>query len=117
MWGTGNPIRDFIYAGDVASLFCYFIDCVDDDTGPVNLSSGTGVTIKQLAVTIAELTGFEGDIEWDTDKPEGQMEKVFSTNKMNSLGLKASTDLHSGLQRTLDWFLANYADRGDGIRL
>ena len=117
MWGTGNPIRDFIYAGDVASLFCYFIDCVDDDTGPVNLSSGTGVTIKQLAVTIAELTGFEGDIEWDTDKPDGQMEKVFSTNKMNSLGLKASTDLHSGLQRTLDWFLANYADRGDGIRL
>jgi len=116
MWGTGKPIRDFIYAGDVASLFPYFID-QDYDQGPLNISSGSGISVRELADTIAELTGFSGDIEWDTDKPDGQMEKIFSTDKMNALGLSTATSLREGLQRTIDWFITNYADEGDGIRL
>ena len=100
----------------MAQLFPYFIDC-DPDVGPVNLSSGVGVTIQQLAITIAELIGFSGEVGWNTDKPDGQMEKVFSIRKMKTLGLTAPTDIRSGLKRTLNWFLANYAHDGDGIRL
>src|SRR5215831_14687739 len=65
MWGSGRPQRDFVYAGDVAATFPYFIDDYDS-TDPVNISSGTTTSIRELAETVKELVGYRGEIVWDT---------------------------------------------------
>src|SRR5437764_198482 len=116
MWGTGRPERDFVYVGDVAQLVPYFMDEFDQ-VGPINLSSGTTTSIKSLAETIARLIGYRGEIFWDTSKPDGQMVKIFAPDKLNRLGLACTTPLEAGLARTIRWFTANYATRGDGLRL
>ncbi len=116
MWGSGKPERDFVYAGDVANTIPFFIDKFDD-RGPVNLSSGTRTQIKELAETIAEMVGFKGEIKWDTEKPDGQMVKIFATDKMKALGLQCPTPLRDGLQKTIDWFAKNYDGANDGLRL
>ncbi len=116
MWGTGLPERDFVYAADVAKTIPYFIE-QHHASEPVNISSGTRTSIRELAETIAELTGFKGAIRWDADKPDGQMVKIFDTARMKGLGLSCDTSLREGLTRTIDWFAANYETRGDGLRL
>ena len=83
----------------------------------MNLSSGTRTSIKELAETIAEMVGFKGEIKWDADKPDGQMVKIFATDKMRELGLSAPTSLRDGLERTIKWFAANYDGAGDGLRI
>jgi GDP-L-fucose synthase len=116
MWGTGTPVRDFVYAGDVAALIPWFIDNYEE-TGPVNLSSGTTTSIRELAETIKEMTGYQGVIEWDTEKPDGQMNKIFDVAKMKSLGLSCPTSLAEGLRKTAAWLEKNYRSRGEKIRL
>lgn len=116
MWGTGAPVRDFVYAGDVAALIPWFIENYDE-TGPINLSSGTTTSIRELAESIKEMVGFEGEIKWDTDKPDGQMVKIFDVSKMKSFGLSCPTRLAEGLKITAEWLEKNYDSRGDNIRL
>jgi GDP-L-fucose synthase len=116
VWGTGKPVRDFVYAGDVAETIPFFIEHYDSSE-PVNISSGTSTSIKELAEMIKELIGYEGQIIWDTSKPDGQMVKIFDVSRMKSLGLSCPTPLREGLKRTIDWFVRNYDNRGDGIRL
>ena len=108
MWGSGRAVRDFVYAGDVARLFPYFIEEYDS-IEPVNLSSGTPCTIGELGETVCEIVGYRGRIVWDTTKPEGQMMKVFDVSRMKTLGLKCDTSLREGLQQTLRWLEGNYA--------
>lgn len=115
-WGSGRPTRDFVYAGDVASLFPWFLDHYDSSE-PVNLSSGVRTPIRELAETVAELSGYQGRLVWDTSKPDGQMDKIFDVSRMKSLGLACPTPLRDGLKRTIDWFVANYQAAGDGLRL
>jgi len=116
MWGTGAPQRDFVYAGDVAALIPYFIEEYDS-VEPVNLSSGTAISIKELADTLKSTMGFEGDIQWDTQKPDGQRVKIFDISRLRSLGLSCPTSLAEGLAKTIAWFKAHYASRSDGLRL
>jgi GDP-L-fucose synthase len=116
VWGSGRAVRDFVYAGDVAAAVPFFIEH-EDVTGPVNISSGTRTSIKELAETIAAVTGYEGRISWDTSKPEGQLDKIFSVTRLHALGLECSTPLRKGLARTVAWFERNYDERTDGIRL
>jgi GDP-L-fucose synthase len=116
MWGTGKPCRDFVYAGDVATTIPYFIDNYDS-SDPVNISTGTTTSIKELAETLKEITGFSGKIVWDADKPDGQMVKIFDVKKLNSLGLYSLTSLRDGLQKTISWFDQHYLNKTDGIRL
>ncbi|WP_413173120.1 GDP-L-fucose synthase family protein [Anabaena azotica] len=116
MWGTGKPCRDFVYAGDVATTIPYFIDNYDS-SDPVNISTGTTTSIKELAETLKEMTGFSGKIVWDADKPDGQMVKIFDVKKLNSLGLYSLTSLRDGLQKTISWFDQHYLNKTDGIRL
>ena len=116
MWGTGTPVRDFVYAGDVAALMPWFIENYNE-TGPINLSSGTTTSIKELAETIKEMVGYPGEIEWDTTKPDGQMVKIFDVTKMRSLGLDCPTTLSEGLKKTAQWLEKNYDSGGEGIRL
>lgn len=107
MWGSGKAQRDFVYAGDVAETFPFFIDDYDS-TDPVNISSGTTTSIRELAETVKELVGYTGQIVWDTTKPDGQMVKIFDTKRMKDLGLDCSTTLREGLKKTIDWFAKNY---------
>lgn len=116
MWGTGIAKRDFVYAGDVARTIPYFIDNYDSSE-PVNISTGTTIDIKELADTIAQMVGFKGKIVWDSTKPDGQLVKIFSVDKMKSLGLNCDTSLAEGLRKTANWLAENYDARSDGIRL
>jgi len=116
MWGSGAPMRDFVYAGDVAATIPWFLENFEE-TGPVNVSSGTSTCIRELAGIVARAVGFRGAIEWDTTKPDGQMIKIFDVSKLRSLGLCCPTPLEEGIQRTAAWLSANYPGRTDGIRL
>jgi GDP-L-fucose synthase len=115
-WGSGRPTRDFVYAGDVARLLPFFLEDYDSEE-PVNLSSGTSTSIRELVETIKELTGFQGEIRWDASKPDGQMEKIFDVTRMHALGLRCDTPLREGLSRTIHWLNQNYAAQSDGLRL
>lgn len=115
-WGTGQATRDFVYAGDVAALFPFFLEEYDSSQ-PVNLSSGTSTSIRELTGTIRELTGFRGEIQWDATKPDGQLVKIFDVARMTALGLSCSTSLPEGLRKTIEWFRMNYDSQGDGLRV
>ncbi|WP_374282454.1 NAD-dependent epimerase/dehydratase family protein [Novosphingobium sp.] len=116
MWGTGAPTRDFTYAGDVARMLPFFIESYDE-VGPVNLCTATSTSIRTLAETIARLVNYQGEIRWDETKPDGQMIKIFSNERMKALGLTCETPLEEGLRRTIAWLEKNYDDRGEGLRL
>jgi len=103
VWGDGSPIRDFIFAGDVADgmLKIFESDC----NQPVNLGSGTGVSIKKLAETIAKK--FDRDIVWDTTKPMGDKYRVADTKRAKKLGFEPKTNLKDGIDIAVDWYLNN----------
>jgi GDP-L-fucose synthase len=101
--GTGRPTRDFVYAGDVAATIPWFLREYNSSE-PVNISSGTRITIRELAEAIKQTTGFKGNIIWDTTKPDGQMDKIFDVLKLRSLGLECNTSLIVGLSRTITWY-------------
>jgi GDP-L-fucose synthase len=115
-WGSGNPTRDFVYAGDVARCVPFFIEEYDSSE-PVNISSGSTTRICELAETIRELVGYEGTLAWDRTKPDGQKFKIFDVTQQTNLGLTCPTPLREGLRRTINWFAANYQTSGDGLRL
>jgi len=104
-FGTGKPTRDFVYAGDVGQIIPWFLANYES-SDPVNLSAGRRITIRELAETVKKVTGFTGEIVWDTSKPDGQMDKIFDVTRLNQLGLSCSTSLEDGLRRTTDWFRA-----------
>jgi GDP-L-fucose synthase len=109
VWGTGRPIRDFIYVTDACEAIVVAAEKYESSE-IINISAGVQITIRELAETIAELVGFEGEIEWDTSKPDGQIYKGFDVTRMHErLGYDARTTLREGLSKTIDWLIANYA--------
>jgi GDP-L-fucose synthase len=113
-WGSGRPTRDFVYAGDVAALIPWFLENYDS-SDPVNLSSGTRISIRELTETVCRVVGYEGEIVWDASKPDGQMDKIFDVSKLHGMGLSCPTPLEEGLRRTAAWFLG--ARRDGTVRL
>lgn len=108
-WGTGRPVRDFVYVRDACEAIVRAAERYD---GPeiINLSSGVGTSIRELVETVAELVGYEGRIVWDTSKPDGQMDKRFDVTRMkNWLGYECRTNLREGLRETIAWFQAHRA--------
>lgn len=113
-FGSGRPTRDFVYAGDVADLLPWFL--LNYNTSePVNISTGTRITIRELAETVKEVTGYQGAITWDTSKPDGQIDKIFSVERLHKLGLNCPTPLKTGLEKTAVWF--KQARREGTVRL
>ena len=105
-WGTGAPIREFMYVDDAAEA-CYRLAMTDFE-GRMNIGTGIGTSIKELAEHVAELIDYEGEIRWDADKPDGVMRKVLDINLMkNVLQWEPPHDLKSGLAKTIEWYLAN----------
>lgn len=108
-WGTGAPVRDFIYVDDVASGILTALDKHHEEL-PINISSGKGVSIKELAELIKGVVGFEGEIVWDKSKPDGHMVKIFDVSRMrNVLGFEPQVGLEEGVRKTYDWFRENEA--------
>jgi GDP-L-fucose synthase len=104
-WGTGKPVRDFIYVGDACEAILLAAETYDQ-SDLINISSGVPTAIRELVETVAELTGFQGRVTWDTSKPDGQMLKGFDVTRMQEmLGYHAPTTLREGLARTIAWFL------------
>jgi GDP-L-fucose synthase len=116
LWGSGQPVRDFVYAGDVAEVVAEFVDR-QDGAGPINISTGTSTSIAELAGVLREEVGFSGRVTWDTAKPDGQMVKIFAVARLQQLGLSCPTPLRDGLRRTVRWFAQHYPSQGDGLRL
>ncbi len=116
MWGTGSPKRDFVYAGDVAKIIPHFIDNFDI-RGTFNISTGTTTSIKELAETIKRLMGYNGKLCWDLSKPDGQMIKIFDVDKINKLGLFCDTDIKTGLEKTINWYIEMYENDRSSIRI
>lgn len=108
VWGSGKPIRDFVYVEDVARALIHASETYNA-SDIINISSGQEIAIRELVELIVELSGFEGKVVWDASKPDGQMRKGFDVTRMRTvLGFECSTSLEEGLRRTIDWFAANY---------
>lgn len=103
VWGDGTPVRDFIYADDVARAMMLLVE--KKVTASVNLGSGTGVTIKQLAETIGEI--YNVRIEWDSSKPNGDAKRLMDTTRAQSFGFTPEIGLKEGLLRTIEWYQRN----------
>jgi GDP-L-fucose synthase len=107
VWGDGSPTREFIYATDAAEGIALATERYNESE-PVNIGSGFEISIKDLAEKIARMTGFEGELVWDADKPNGQPRRALDTSRATEkFGFTAKTDFEKGLQATIDWFLAN----------
>ena len=100
VWGDGSPIRDFIYSEDVARGMMHMVK--NGVSEPVNLGSGAGVTIKEVAEIIADYFGKE--IEWDITKPMGDMKRVMSTERAESYGFNPQISLKDGIIKTIEWY-------------
>ena len=104
VWGDGSPTREFLYAGDAAEGILLAAEHYDSSE-PVNLGSGEEISIRDLAEKIAELTGFEGRLTWDTSKPNGQPRRALDTSKAEALfGFRAQMPFEEGLRRTIAWY-------------
>lgn len=101
--GTGRPVRDFAYAGDVVATVPWFIRNYASSE-PVNVSAGGRISMRDLYVVICRATGFSGRVEWDSSRPDGQMERVYDVARLRALGLSCETPLEEGLRRTVRWF-------------
>lgn len=97
LWGTGSPMREFLYVDDLADA-CYYLMNNYNDKGLVNVGCGYDVTIKQLAEIVKQTVGFDGEIVWDTTKPDGTPRKLMDVSKLESLGWKASVTLTDGIK-------------------
>ena len=103
VWGTGSPMREFLFVDDLAAACLHLIQTYDDPE-IVNIGTGTDVTIKELAETIADVVGYTGTITWDSTKPDGTPRKLLDVSKLHSLGFKHSVDLREGIERTYEWY-------------
>jgi GDP-L-fucose synthase len=107
VWGDGSPTREFIYVTDAAEGIALATERYNESE-PVNIGSGFEISIKDLAEKIARMTGFEGDLVWDTSKPNGQPRRALDTSRATEkFGFTAKTNFDEGLQATIDWFLSN----------
>jgi len=106
VWGDGSPTREFLYVEDAAEGILLATEHYHDSQ-PINLGSGNEVSIKALVEIIARLTGFEGEIVWDTTRPNGQLRRSLDTSRAHRLfGFKAQIGLEEGLRQTIEWYVA-----------
>ena len=106
LWGSGTPMREFLFVDDMAQAVVFGLENKLPDY-LYNVGTGEDLTIKQLAETIQKIVGHQGDIVWDSSKPDGTPRKLMDISKMHALGWKHKVDLEEGIQKTYNWFLEN----------
>ena len=115
IWGSGEPMREFLHVDDMAAASIYVMDLSSDSYAAetevmlshINVGTGKDCTIRELAETIAAVTGFSGKLVFDRTKPDGTPRKLLDTSKLTALGWSPQIDLREGLQLAYDWFVAN----------
>ncbi len=108
IWGSGKPLREFLYVNDLADAIKFIINNnVRDEL--INIGSGEEITIKNLANLICEVVGYNGSLLFDSSMPDGNPRKLLDSSKINSLGWKAKTKLKDGLEKTYKWYVENFS--------
>ena len=107
VWGTGTPRREFLYVDDLATACLFLLEHVDEP-GPINVGTGEDVTIRELAELVCEAVGYEGELVFDTTKPDGTPRKLMDMSRLTGLGWKATTSLTDGIRATVDAFLDHH---------
>lgn len=113
LWGSGTPRREFLHVDDLAAATLHLLRSYDD-TQIVNIGTGEDITISELASTIAEVVGFDGEIVWDTSKPDGTPRKLLDVTRLRELGWRPRIGLQQGIAETYRWYLANIGGTEDG---
>ena len=108
IWGTGTPRREFLYVDDLADAVV-FLTQEYSGAGLINIGVGEEVTIRELAERVGKVVGFQGELVFDSSKPDGTPRKLLNVNRLLTLGWRATTTLDEGLRRTYEWFCANEA--------
>lgn len=103
LWGTGAPLREFLYVDDLADA-CLFLMRRRDSADLVNIGSGMEITVRDLALLVKKIVGYRGEISWDGSKPDGTPRKLLDTSILSGLGWRAATSLEQGIKRTYAWF-------------
>jgi GDP-L-fucose synthase len=107
VWGSGKPRREFLHVDDLASACVLLLEQYDSPE-IINVGCGEDISIRELAQLICDVVGFDGELTWDANKPDGIPRKLLDTTKLRTLGWKPSIPLREGIARTYEWFLANY---------
>ena len=102
-WGTGSARREFIFVEDLADALIFLMKNYDDPE-IINVGVGKDVSIKELVAHLVDMVGYEGEIIWDTDKPEGMPKRLLDVSKLNSLGWQANTSLDEGLKLAYEYY-------------
>ena len=103
VWGTGTPMREFLYVDDLADAVVFLMDRYDGSE-PINCGAGSDVSIRQLAETVGRVTGFEGKLVFDTSKPDGTPRKLMDSSRLAALGWRPKTSLEEGIREVYRWF-------------
>ncbi len=106
LWGTGSPRREFLHVDDMAAACVYLMEHYDDPS-IVNIGTGEDVSIKELAEMIKHVVGYEGEIIWDTTKPDGTPRKLLDVSKINGLGWKHKISMEDGIKSAYEWYKNN----------
>jgi len=106
LWGSGTPMREFLHVDDLAEAVSFAVENKLEDN-LYNIGTGKDLTIKELAETIQKIVGHQGEIIWDSSKPDGTPRKLMDVSKMSNAGWKASIELSDGIRETYQWFLEN----------
>lgn len=106
VWGSGKPMREFLYVDDLADAVLFLMQNYDSPE-IINVGVGEDISIAELAGLIREIVDYDGDIVFDADKPDGTPRKLLDVSKINNLGWKAATDLRTGILKTYRWYLAH----------
>ena len=106
-WGSGAPLREFLYVDDMADACIYLLENYNGEEH-VNIGTGKEISIKELAKTIQKVVGYEGEIVWNTSMPDGTPRKLTDVEKLHSLGWKHKVELEEGVRLTFEWFEKNY---------
>jgi len=106
LWGSGKPRREFLHVDDLAKAVFVCLEKYDSDQ-PINIGTGLDLTIEELSKKIAKSVGFDGEINWDTNREDGTPQKVLDIKKISDLGWKPSISLDEGIDLTVEWYLKN----------
>lgn len=107
VWGTGSPLREFLFVDDLADALVFLMNEYSGEEH-VNVGTGTDVSIKELAQLICKVVGYKGKLVFDTSKPDGTPKKLLDVSKINSLGWEAAVSLEEGIRKTYEWYLQEY---------
>ena len=107
VWGTGKPLREFLHVDDMADGCVFLMENYDGEEH-VNIGTGKEVSIRELAELIKEVVGFEGELKFNTDKPDGTPRKLLDVSKLEGLGWKYKVELKDGIKSAYEWFRENY---------